>query len=277
MPALSVELRKQLENAVPKVRDYAESAAAVVLDTLAVNRAEPHAGLSADQRRLRNALRARGRALGDGLLADGLFSSFTEARAYPVTQYGKLQGGDIRYKDIDADKKITGSDRVVLGNPIPRYTYSLDLYTSYKGFDFTVFFQGVGKRDSYDSGWDAYPFQNASTALVQHLNRWSEANPNPKAATPRLSINQQSNNLQPSSFWIINASYLRLKNIQLGYTLPVHLVKKAGIAGVRFFANGNNVFTASKMPVGMDPESPESTNNYVPMLATYTFGVEVKF
>ncbi len=212
-----------------------------------------------------------------GLQSDGLFSSFTEARAYPVTQFGKLQGGDIRYKDIDADKKITGSDRVVLGNPIPRYTYSLDLYTSYKGFDFTVFFQGVGKRDSYDSGWDAYPFQNASTALVQHLNRWSEANPNPKAATPRLSINQQSNNLQPSSFWIINASYLRLKNIQLGYTLPVHLVKKAGIAGVRFFANGNNVFTASKMPVGMDPESPESTNNYVPLLASYTFGVEVKF
>ena len=192
-----------------------------------------------------------------GLQADGLFGSFTEARAYPVAQFGKLQGGDIRYKDLVDDKKITGADRVVLGNPIPRYTYSLDLYTACKGFDFTLFFQGVGKRDSYDSGWDAYPFQNASTALVQHLNRWSEANPNPKAATPRLSINQQSNNLQPSSFWIVNAAYLRLKNIQLGYTLPGNLVKKAGIAGVRFFANGNNVFTSSKMPVGMDPESPK--------------------
>jgi len=212
-----------------------------------------------------------------GLQANGLFNSFTEARAYTVTQFGKLQGGDIRYKDLDADSKITGSDRVVLGNPIPRYTYSLDLYTAYKGFDFALFFQGVGKRDSYDSGWDAYPFQNASTALVQHLNRWSESNPNPNAVTPRLSINQQSNNLQASSFWLVNAAYLRLKNIQLGYTLPGQLVKKAGIAGVRFFANGNNVFTSSKMPVGMDPESPESTNNYVPLLATYTFGVEVKF
>ena len=212
-----------------------------------------------------------------GLKADGLFSSFTEARAYTVTQFGKLQGGDIRYKDMDKDSKITGNDRVVLGNPIPRYTYSLDLYASYKGFDFTMFFQGVGKRDSYDSGWDAYPFQNASTALVQHLNRWSEANPNPKAKTPRLSINQQSNNLQSSSFWLVNAAYLRLKNIQLGYTLPGHLVKKAGISGVRFFANGNNVITKSKMPVGMDPESPESTNNYVPLLKSYTFGVGVKF
>jgi len=212
-----------------------------------------------------------------GLQADGLFNSFTEARAYAVAQYGKLQGGDIRYKDLDADNKITGSDRVVLGNTIPRYTFSLDMYTSYKGFDFALFFQGVGKRDSYDSGWDAYPFQNASTALVQHLDRWSESNPNPNAKTPRLSINQQTNNLQASSFWLINAAYLRLKNIQLGYTLPSQFVKKAGISGVRIFANGNNIFTVSKMPVGMDPESPESTNNYVPMLATYTFGVEVKF
>jgi len=224
-----------------------------------------------------------------GLQDEGLFSSFTEARAYPVAQYGKLQGGDIRYKDqftvdtngdgiMDAgDNKMTGTDRVVLGNPIPRYAYSLELYSAYKGFDFTMFFQGVGKRDGYVSGWTAYPFQNASTALIQHLDHWSEANPNPNAAYPRLSINQQSNNLQPSSFWLVNASYLRLKNLQLGYTLPAQLVKRAGIAGVRFYANGNNIFTISKMPIGMDPESPESVQNSVPLLATYTFGVEVKF
>jgi hypothetical protein len=224
-----------------------------------------------------------------GLQDEGLFNSFTEARAYPIAQYGKLQGGDIRYKDqltvdtdgdgiMDAgDNKMTGTDRVVLGNPIPRYAYSLELYSAYKGFDFTMFFQGVGKRDGYVSGWTAYPFQNASTALIQHLDRWSEANPNPNAAYPRLSINQQSNNLQPSTFWLVNASYLRLKNIQLGYTLPTSLLKRTGISGVRVYANGNNVFTVSKMPIGMDPESPESIQNSVPLLATYTFGVEIKF
>jgi len=224
-----------------------------------------------------------------GLQDEGLFSSFAEARAYTVAQYGKLQGGDIRYKDqltvdtngdgiMDAgDSKMTGTDRVVLGNPIPRYAYSLELYGAYQGFDFTVFFQGVGKRDGYVSGWTAYPFQNASTALIQHADHWSEANPNPNAAYPRLSINQQSNNLQPSSFWLVNASYFRLKNMQVGYTLPASLVKKAGMAGVRFYANGNNVFTVSKMPIGMDPESPESVQNSVPLLATYTFGVEIKF
>lgn len=224
-----------------------------------------------------------------GLQSNGLFSSFTEARAYPVAQYGKLQGGDIRYIDqltvdtngdgiADAgDNKLTGTDRVVLGNPIPRYTFSLDVYASYKGFDLTLFFQGVGKRDGYISGWLSYPFQNASTALVQHLDRWSEANPNPNAAYPRLSINQQSNNLQPSDFWMISAAYLRLKNIQLGYSLPSQLLKGKAISSVRFFAGGTNVFTKSKMPLGMDPESPETVQNSTPLLSTYTFGVEVKF
>jgi hypothetical protein len=224
-----------------------------------------------------------------GLQANGLFSSFAEARAYSVAQYGKLQGGDIRYIDqltidtngdgiMDAgDNKLTGADRVVLGNPIPRYTYSLDLYASYKGLDLSIFFQGVGKRDGYISGWMSYPFQNASTALVQHLDRWNEANPNPNAAYPRLSINQQSNNLQPSSFWQINAAYIRLKNLQLGYSLPSQLLKNKSISGVRFFASGTNLFTRSKMPLGMDPESPETVQNSTPLLSTYTLGVEVKF
>jgi TonB-linked SusC/RagA family outer membrane protein len=212
-----------------------------------------------------------------GLLADGLFSSFTEARAYPVAQFGKLQGGDVRYKDMDKDSKITGSDRVVLGNPIPRYTYSFDLFASWNGLDLSAFLQGVGKRDDYISGWLAYPFQNASTAFVQHLDRWYEAKPNANATYPRLSINQQSNNLQPSTFWMLNGAYLRLKNIQLGYTIPVNAIKKSGITGLRVYANGNNVFTKTKMPLGMDPESPENNNNSIPLIKTYTFGVEVKF
>lgn len=224
-----------------------------------------------------------------GLQADGLFSSFAEARAYPVAQFGKLQGGDIRYIDqltvdtngdgiMDAgDNKLTGTDRVVLGNPIPRYCYSMDIYTSYKGFDLSLFFQGVGKRDGYISGWLSYPFQNASTALVQHLDRWYEGNPNPNAAYPRLSINSQSNNLQPSTFWQVSAAYMRLKNLQLGYTLPAKLLKNKAISSVRVYASGTNLFTSSKMPIGMDPESPETVQNSTPLLATYTFGVEVKF
>jgi TonB-linked SusC/RagA family outer membrane protein len=224
-----------------------------------------------------------------GYKADGLFSSFAEARAYTVAQFGKLQGGDIRYIDqltVDtngdgimdaADNKITGNDRVVLGNPIPRYCYSLDVYASYIGFDFALFLQGVGKRDGYVSGWLAYPFANASTVLAQHLDRWNEANPNPNAAYPRLSINQQSNNTQASTFWQVSAAYMRLKNVQLGYTLPSQLFKNKAFSSVRFYANGTNLFTTSKMPLGMDPESPETVQNSYPLISTYTFGVEIKF
>ncbi len=224
-----------------------------------------------------------------GLQDGGLFNSFAEARAYTVAQFGKLQGGDIKYTDqltVDTDgdgvfdagnSKIDGSDRIILGNPIPRFTYSLDIFTAYKGFDFAVFLQGVGKRDGYVSGWLAYPFANASTALVQHLDRWSEANPNPSAAYPRLSINQQSNNTQASSFWLVNAAYFRVKNVQLGYTLPSNFLKGKGISGLRFYANATNLFTVSKMPLGMDPESPETVQNSYPLIATYTLGVDVKF
>jgi len=224
-----------------------------------------------------------------GYVADGYFSSFAEARAHTVAQWGKLQGGDIRYIDqltVDTDgdgkpdagdAKMTGDDRVVLGNPIPRYSFSLDLFGSYKGFDLAVFVQGVGKRDGYISGWLAYPFSNASTLLVQHLDRWNEANPNPNAAYPRLSINQHSNNTQASSFWQVSAAYMRLKNLQVGYTFPKTWFEKKGISGLRIYANGNNLFTMSKMPIGMDPESPESVQNSYPLIATYTFGVEVKF
>ncbi|WP_158871504.1 SusC/RagA family TonB-linked outer membrane protein [Maribellus comscasis] len=212
-----------------------------------------------------------------GYQADGLFSSFEEARAYEVTQWGKLQGGDIRYIDLDDDGAMTGDDRFVLGNPIPRWTYSLNLDAKYEGFDLALFFQGVGKRDGYISGWYAYPFSNASTVLEQHLDRWYEGNPNPDAAFPRLSINQHSNNTQPSTFWQVSAAYLRLKNVQLGYTLPASLLKGKSISNVRIFANASNVFTISDLPIGMDPESPFSVQGSYPLISTYAFGVQVKF
>jgi Outer membrane receptor for ferrienterochelin and colicins len=212
-----------------------------------------------------------------GYLADGYFSSFQEARSSTVTQWGKLQGGDLKYIDLNVNNKMDGDDRQVIGNVIPRLTYSLDLYGSYKGFELSAFFQGVGKRDTYMAGWQAYPFSNASTALEQHLDRWSEANKNPNASYPRLSINQQQNNTQTSTHWLVNGAYLRLKNLQLAYNLPKSLIEKWGMNGVRVFANGSNLLTVSNLPLGMDPESPEALQNGYPLLRSYTFGIEVKF
>ena len=212
-----------------------------------------------------------------GYQADGYFSSFQEARSHSVTQWGKLQGGDLKYIDTNGDGKMTGDDRKVIGNVIPRWCFSLDLFAEYKGLELSAFFQGVGKRDAYMAGWEAYPLNNASTILEQHKDRWYEGNPNPNARYPRLTINQRTNNTQTSTHWLENGAYLRLKNIQLAYSLPKSWVKAAKLTNVKVFANASNLFTISSLPLGIDPESPEAMQNGYPLLRTYTFGLEVKF
>ena len=214
-----------------------------------------------------------------GLVADGLFSSWEEAKAAPA-QWGVLQGGDIRYKDLNNDGKINDEDRTVIGNTIPRYTYSLDVLFQWKGFDLDLFFQGVGKRDGYLQGYYRYPFQNETTPLKEHLDYWQEGtNENPNAALPRLSVNQQTNNQKVSTFWMRSAAYLRLKNIQLGYNLPAKLFENNSVvSGCRFFVSGTNVFTIDGYGIkGMDPESAFKVENSYPINRTWTFGVELKF
>lgn len=214
-----------------------------------------------------------------GYVADGLFSSFEEAQNHPYSQWGSLQGGDIKYLNLDdSNDKIDTNDRIVIGNTIPRFTYSLDLMGSYKGFDLSLFFQGVGKRDGYVQGPLGYPLSGMYTSLVQHMDRWSEANPNPNATYPRLSINKQQNNTQTSTFWLTNAAYLRLKNVQVGWTMPSKWFKKGGIEGIRIFANGTNLFTLDNMHIGMDPESPDTNAHQAfPLLKSFVGGVEIKF
>ena len=213
-----------------------------------------------------------------GMVADGLFSSWAEAQS-ATPQWGKLQGGDIRFKDVNNDGKIDNDDRVVFGNTIPRYSYSLDLAAQYKNFDFDAFFQGVGKRDAYVSGYYQYPFQNETTPLKEHLDYWDETtNPNPSASLPRLSINQQTNNLKESTFWKRNGAYLRLKNIQIGYTLPKETLKALMISRCRFFIVGTNVFTLDHLNLsGTDAESPFSAYSSYPITKSWSLGVEVQF
>ena len=212
-----------------------------------------------------------------GYIADGYFSSFEEARKHPISQWGKLQGGDIKYVDSNGNGKMDGDDRQVIGNVIPRYTFSLDLFASWKGFDLDIFFQGVGKRDTYFDGWAAYPFFGNATALDYHFDRWTESNPNPNARFPRLAITNRTNNEQASTHWLLNGAYLRLKNVSLSYTFNKDWFRGSGINGLRLFATGNNLLTFDKLPDGMDPESPENMHNGFPLVRTYTFGLEIKF
>ena len=209
-------------------------------------------------------------------------------------QFGQtIQPGDLMYKDqitLDtdgdgtadaADGKIDEDDKTIIGSSIPRYTYGLTLNFGWKGLNLSAQFQGVGKADAYISGYYTQPNVQGGTYRKEHLDRWTPETPD--ARFPRMSTTT-TQNIQNSSFWMADASYLRLKNLQLSYALPQSAVKKMKIKGLMFFANATNLFTLTNYYEGYDPESVYSSadsittgaGNY-PLVSTYTFGLEIKF
>ncbi len=217
-----------------------------------------------------------------GYIADGLFQTAEEVKNAPF-QYGNSAAGDIRYRDISGpngvpDNKIDSYDRTILGNYFPRYEYSLNLSAQYKGFDFTAFFQGVGKKDNYLSGTAAQPFYSANfqgTMFDYQKDYWSPTNTG--AAYPRLTVNSIPNNYVTSSFWVRSAAYLRLKNVVLGYTLPTALTTKVKIKSARLYVSGQNLITWTKFFPGFDPEQRDTGGEFYPIMRTYTVGLNVNF
>ena len=217
-----------------------------------------------------------------GYIADGLFQSAEDVKNAPF-QYGNSAAGDIRYRDISGpngvpDNKIDSYDRTILGNYFPRYEYSLNLSAQYKGFDFTAFFQGVGKKDNYLSGTAAQPFFSANfqgTMFDYQKDYWSPDNMG--AAYPRLTVNSIPNNYVTSSFWVRSAAYLRLKNVVVGYTLPTVLTTKVKIKSVRMYVSGQNLITWTKFFPGFDPEQRDTGGEFYPIMRTYTVGLNINF
>ncbi len=191
--------------------------------------------------------------------------------------------GDIRYKDLSGpqgkpDGLINGFDRVLLGNGFPRYSYSLTTNLGWKGFDLNVFLQGVGKRDSYVSGTGAWAFYSAdfiSTAFGIHRDSWTPENPG--ASYPRLTTDQGTFNWRDSDYWVRNAAYLRLKNVQLGYTIPNSLSQKLKIRSIRVYVSGQNLLTFTKFLKGFDPEKEDQNGEFYPVMRTTTVGLNLKF
>lgn len=214
------------------------------------------------------------------LTSNGLLSSadFDASGKYlHAQQFGKLGPGDIRYEDIVADGIINGNDRQVLGSTIPRFNYSLNLNAAYSGIDFSVFLQGVGKRDGYLTGNAITPFLLSGTAYEYQKSRWTKDNPDPGAVFPRLAFGE-NNNTQISDFWMKSAAYLRVKNIQLGYSIPKPWLQKAGISQLRIYVSGENLFTMDKFWPGWDPEIDAASNGaYYPQVKTYNLGINLKF
>jgi TonB-linked SusC/RagA family outer membrane protein len=203
----------------------------------------------------------------------------------PVVMGPDYQPGDIKYKDISGPQGIPDGrispeyDRVVLGSAIPRYTYSFKTDLMYQHIDFSFSLQGVGRADGYLTGTARHAFQDmAAYPQKIHLERYNVvSNPDPNAAYPRLTYNTDFNQSTFSTFWLENAAYLRLKNVQLGYTLPAEITKKAKIEKCRFYVSGDNLLTLSNFFYAYDPETPISRGGYYPQIKTFVVGVNLTF
>lgn len=189
---------------------------------------------------------------------------------------GLVQPGDIKYKDIDGNGSIDlDNDRQVIGSSIPRYTFSFRWDMAWKGFDFSFLLQGVGKVDGYITGPLRHAFTDQSTyPQTFHAGRYQASNPDPNATYPRFTYNQTYNQ-RFSTYWMEDASYLRLKNIQLGYTLPAALTKKIRIDRCRFYVSADNLFTVTNYFESADPENPIQGGGNYPQIKTFVFGVNL--
>jgi hypothetical protein len=206
-----------------------------------------------------------------GYIADGLFQSNAEIAGKATIVGYTPQPGDIRYKDLNNDGLINQFDQAALGKDKLPVFYGVNLGFSVKGFDFSALLQGVANRNLYLSGNGYFEFQNngLGQAYEHHLDRWTPTNPN--ASYPRLSLGFNPNNHAFYSYWVRSGDYIRLKNVEIGYTLPAHLTSKARLSSVRVFVNGLNLLTSS----GIDNIDPEVYGAY-PIQRLFNFGINIK-
>jgi TonB-linked SusC/RagA family outer membrane protein len=227
-----------------------------------------------------------------GYTSVGLYKTDDEAKAGPdqTYLYSKWGAGDMQYKDLNGDKKITPGnstladpgDRSVIGNSTPRYLYGINLGVQWRNFDLSIFGQGVGKRDVWLSGNLFFGITGnvwQSSVFRETLDYWSTNNPDAYYPKPYMT-GEQDKNIQVQTGYLQNASYLRLKNLQFGYTLPEKISKIIRLDNLRFFFTGENLLTFSKIATQFDPEALGGDNGngkLYPIAKTVSVGVNVKF
>ena len=207
--------------------------------------------------------------------AQGIFQSEQEVENH-ADQGPDTQPGDLKYRDVDGNGVINNEDRVITGNSVPKWTYSFTLGTSFKGFDLSAFFQGVQDIETYPTHNNAYPVYNGAGIAKEQLDYWSEENKD--AAYPRIGLPRRGDrdNYQLSTFWLRDASYLRLKNLNIGYDVPPSLTSRLNLRNLRVYVNAENILTLTDFTLA-DPEKQISTPNVFgyPNVKTYSLGVEI--
>ncbi|MNK26330.1 Vitamin B12 transporter BtuB [compost metagenome] len=212
---------------------------------------------------------------------DGVFKDQAEISANKLNYSAltnNLRPGDMKFKDINGDGKINADDKIRLDkNGTPTFTGGVNFNLQYKGFDLSVLIQGatggmqiVGLTESGDIG---------NFLEWSYLNRWSIDNPssvNPRLSNRGATYYTDSNNALNNTYWLRSNNYIRLKNVELGYTLPVNWIEKVGLSSVRVYANGLNLFTLDKIKV-WDPESTNSSGQYYPQARVINMGIKAAF
>lgn len=225
-----------------------------------------------------------------GYKTNGLFVDQAEIDNAPEQLVGKsgIKPGYVKYQDISGPNGVPDGqvdaqyDRTVLGSTTPKFYYGLNLTAAYKGFDFSALFQGLGGHKRLIGSYMAYAFYNGGQIQRWQAEKcWTEENPNKWAEYPRLeTLNMNNTNLQTSDYWVRDASYLRLKNVQIGYTLPKELVSKVGLQNIHIYVSGQNLLNINKFYKGWDPENEIGTGDapsYYPINRIYSFGLNIKF
>jgi TonB-linked SusC/RagA family outer membrane protein len=223
-----------------------------------------------------------------GYKRNGYFQNLDDITNGPKLPGIAVQPGDNRYTDVNGDGVIDDNDLFVLGNPFPRLTFGFTYNLNVKNFDLNLFLQGVGKRAMFVRGEQVEPFHfSYSQVIYQHqLDFWTPQNPD--ARFPRLAQNgsqsNENNFRRGSDMYLFDGSYLRVKNIQIGYTLPTGIASKIGMKKVRAYLSGQNVLTFSGIKF-IDPESTEVGGNVTaggansarayPTPVFYGFGIDI--
>jgi TonB-linked SusC/RagA family outer membrane protein len=212
-----------------------------------------------------------------GYIAERLFLDDEEVKNSPTQTFGEYGAGDIKYKDINKDGRIDENDLVPIGYPTtPEIIYGFGLTFGYKKFDFSCFFQGSGRSSFWINPESTAPFIGEKSLLqIIADSHWSEDNRNIYAFWPRLSDTENSNNNVTSTWWMRNGAFMRLKTLELGYTLPKKMIQPIHSKNARIYMSGSNLFQVRKFKL-WDPEQAGNPFNY-PLQRVINIGLNIEF
>ena len=219
-------------------------------------------------------------ANGDYLIAEN--GGYVVNEDIPTHTFGPVRPGDIKYKDVNGDGVVSSLDETAIGGTYnPQIVYGFGANFRYKNLDFNIFFQGNGMTYGFKGGC-SNKFTPGETMgamgniLTNYQDRWTVENPSQDVYYPRLTWGKSENNVRNSTWWLENMSFLRVKDIEIGYTLPKSWVRQIGLSNIRLYAKGSNLFTFSKFDL-WDPEVDTSVGTKYPIMKSFSAGFDMNF